>query len=290
MMNEIGIPIIDELKLCYEADLTLLDELEAIDYGQSIELGEYSFYRTTSHHFKYAYDVVVEDGDGSEKVATARFGRYGEESVSGYFFYRVENHVLYDNCKLDYALAIPEELGLSFHNFTSLDIAIDSKIDVARLVKRMWHRTDVTTIINGKAVRDRKAVLKPLRLVYSTSLDRLKGLTVYVKQSKAIRNKTKGITVQAYNKKQEIAESSHKEYINEFYGNPKRLYRLEVHLNNEEIKAYCRLLNIQQDLSMLKDRSLLTNMFYYHLSSVIRFTKGRKKLSWKDIIDCNGRL
>ena len=84
--------------------------------------------------------------------------------------------------------------------------------------------------------------------------------------------------------------SSNSRYINEFYGNPKRLYRLEVHLNNEEIKAYCRLLNIQQDLSMLKDRSLLTNMFYYHLSSVIRFTKGRKKLPWKDIIDCNGRL
>lgn len=290
MMNEIGIPIIDELKLCYEADMTLLDELGATGYGQSLELGEYSFYRTASHHFKYAYDVLIDEDDNREKVATARFGRYGEEAESGYFFYRVENHVLYDYDKLDYALAIPEELGLSFHNFTSLDIAVDSKIDVARLIKRMWHRTDVTTIINGKAVRDRKAVLKPLRLVYSTSLDRLKGLTVYVKQSKAIRNKTKGVTVQAYNKKQEIAESSHKDYINEFYGNPKRLYRLEVHLNNDEIKAYCKLLNIPQDLNMIKDPANLTSMFYYHLSSVIRFTKGRKKLHWKDIIDCNGRL
>lgn len=223
-------------------------------------------------------------------MATARFGRYGDVEVSDYFFYRVENYVLYDFDLLKYTLTIPEMLGMCFHNFTSLDIAIDARTDIARLMRRMWHREDVTTIINGKAIRDRKAIVKHLNLTYSTSLERLKNLTVYVKQSKASHDKTKGVTVQAYNKGNEISEASHKDYIREFYGNPKRLYRLEVHLNNAEIKDYCKRLDVSQDLNMIYDQTFLTDMFYYHLSSVIRFTKGREKLDWKDIVKSNGRL
>ena len=67
---------------------------------------------------------------------------------------------------------------------------------------------------------------------YSVSLDRLKNPTLYFKQAKAIHNKSKGIVVTAYNKMAEIEESG-KDYILEFYGNPKRLNRLEVHLNSQ---------------------------------------------------------
>ena len=300
MAYEIGKTIIDELKLCYEADMTVLEDLASVNYGESYDSGNlysksndpanFSFYRTTSHHFKYAYDVCIGGINERKKVATARFGRYGDVEVSDYFFYRVENYVLYDFDLLQYTLTIPEMLGMCFHNFTSLDIAIDARTDIARLMRRMWHREDVTTIINRKAIKDRKAIVKHLNLTYSTSLERLKNLTVYVKQSKASHDKTKGVTVQAYNKGNEISEASHKDYIREFYGNPKRLYRLEVHLNNAEIKDYCKRLDVSQDLNMIYDQTFLTDMFYYHLSSVIRFTKGREKLDWKDIIKNNGRL
>lgn len=300
MAYEIGRTIIDELKLCYVADMTVLEDLVSIDYGESYDPGNlysknddpgnFTFYRTTSHHFKYAYDVCVGDIGERRKVATARFGRYGDVEDTDYFFYRVENYVLYDFDLLKCTLTIPEMLGMCFHNFTSLDVAIDARIDLAKLIKRMWHREDVTTIINGKAIRDRKAIVNNLNLTYSTSLQRMKNLTVYVKQSKAKHDKTKGVTVCAYNKGKEISEASHKDYICEFYGKPKRLYRLEVHLNNAEIKDCCQRLNMPQDLNMIYDQTFLTEMFYYHLSSVIRFTKGRKKLDWRDIIRCNGRL
>ena len=190
MAYEIGETIIDELKLCYVADMTVLEDLASVNYGESYDSGNlysksndpanFSFYRTTSHHFKYAYDVCVGDINERKKVATARFGRYGDVEVSDYFFYRVENYVLYDFDLLKYTLTIPEMLGMCFHNFTSLDIAIDARTDIARLMRRMWHREDVTTIINGKAIRDRKAIVKHLNLTYSTSLERLKNLTVYV--------------------------------------------------------------------------------------------------------------
>lgn len=282
------IPVIDELKVCYIAGEEFLAELRSVE--SSISISDVTFYRTESHHFRYAYNICIGDVEHRQQVATARFGRYGDEGDNGYFFYRLENHVLYDCALMDYAMSLPEQFGLVFHNFTSLDIAIDTKTDVAHLMKRMWMRKDITTIVNGKAVKDRKAIVNNVSLVYSTTLDRLKGLTVYVKQKKALHDKTKGVTVQAYNKLAEIDEASHKEYIREYYGNPKKLYRLEVHLNNAEISDYCKSRQMYQNEDLIYDQGLLTDMFFYHLGAVIRFTKGRTKLSWEDIIRSNGRL
>lgn len=84
----------------------------------------------------------------------------------------------------------------------------------------------VTTIINGKAVKDRKKVLQGVSFEYSSTLDRLNHPTITVKQKKAIANKCNGVTVQAYNKKAEIDDHSDKRYILDYYGHPKRLYRL----------------------------------------------------------------
>lgn len=290
MVHETGTTVIDLLKLCYSAEPETLNDLKAIQIGKSMDYQDFVFYRTTSHHFQYAFNVCIGKIGSRRQIATARFGRYGETNESNYFFYRIENSVLYDSELLRFSLSIPESLGMIFHNFTALDIAVDVRIDVARMMKRTWQRKDITTIINGKAIKDRKEIIENLELRYSATLDRVKALTVYVKQRKAKNDKTKGVTVQAYNKTEEIVQSSHKEYINEYYGNPKRLYRLEVHLNNAEIQDYCRTHDMFQDLDMMFDEGLMSDMFYYHLASVIRFTKGRKKLDWKDLIRCNGRL
>lgn len=290
MAYETGRTVIDLLKICYVADSDILSDLKYLNPGQYLDFGDFIFRRTTSHHFQYAYDVYTGETGDIMVLATARFGRYGDSEESGYFFYRVANRVLYDRGLLEFTLSIPESLGMVFHNFTAMDIAIDTKTDMALMMKRLWHRDDITTIINGKAVRDRKAVVKNLNLVYSTSLDRMKYLTVNVKQAKAAHDKTKGITVQAYNKMREIEESSHKDYIREYYGNPKRLYRLEVRLNNAEIQDYCRRQGITPGLDMVYDEDMLSGIFYYHLSSVIRYTKGREKLDWKYLIARNGKV
>ena len=290
MNYELGTTIIDELKICYIAEFAIIEELKTVDYGCTIDFPDFTFYRTISHHFKYAYDICIKSASGWQKIATACFGRYGDMVDKQYFFFRVENRVLYDANLFEFTMSIPVQLGLMFNNFTSIDLAIDFKTDIAKLMKRMWHRKDITTIINGKAIKNRTATITNLKLIYNTSLDRLKSLTVYVKQAKAANNKTKGVTVQAYNKTNEITLSSNKDYINHFYGNPKRLYRLEVHLNNAEIQDYCKSLNTYQNENIIYDKDFLTNMFYYHLSSVIRFTKGRKKLDWRDIIKSNGKI
>lgn len=51
---------------------------------------------------------------------------------------------------------------------------------------------------------------------------------------------------------------------------------------------------ILYDLSLF-DRALLlpdllADMFYYNLSAVLRFTKGRKTLPWKGVLERNGKI
>ena len=290
MKHEKGQPIIDELKMCFIANTELLEELKTIDYDCCMIFPDYTLRRTACHHFEYAFDVYPSGVSESQKVATGLFGRFGDRKDSCYFFYRVENRILYKPEIFSWVVDIPLRLGMKFHNYTSLDIAIDTDRDMARMMKRLWHRDDVVTIINGKAVTDRKGIVPELRLVYSTSLERMKGLTVYVKQRKAANNKKKGITIQAYNKRMEIDYSSNKTYISEYYGSPQRLFRLEVHLNHDEISDYCKSHHLVEDETLIHNPVLLKDMFYYHLSAVIRFSKRRKKISWEDIIESNGRV
>jgi hypothetical protein len=154
----------------------------------------------------------------------------------------------------------------------------------------MFRDKTITTIINGKAIKDRKQLLKGCDIDYSTSLDRLKYPTITIKQKKAITNKQNGITIQAYDKKAEIEQSSDKRYILDFYGQPKRFYRFEVRLHYQELKDYFSKASIEPVIDTMSNQELLLDMFFYHLAAVLRFTKGRKKLDWPTLINCNGKV
>ena len=154
----------------------------------------------------------------------------------------------------------------------------------------MIRNKDITTIINGKAIKDRKQVLQGVSFQYSTSLDRLKHASITIKQKKAINNKKNGIIVQAYDKKAEIQQNSEKRYILDFYGQPKRLYRLEVRLHYQELKDYFNKFNGKPIIEIVSNHELLQDMFFYHLAAVLRFTQRRKKLDWPTLIKCNGRV
>ena len=139
-------------------------------------------------------------------------------------------------------------------------------------------------------MKDRSKVIPGVMFDYSTSLRRLKCPTITIQQAKAIKNKDKGITIQGYDKKGEVIAGSGKQYILDYYDNPRYLYRLEVRLHYRELQDYCRMINIVQCEDLLFDQEFLRGLYYYHLSSVLRFVKGRKKLEWKELIKCNGRV
>lgn len=278
---------IDELKICYTADPENLKELMSADLGSHIDLFGFRFYRIISDRFRYYYDVW----QGDRQVAQLKFGLYTDLTSTKYFiYYKINNQVLYEPDRLNIILELPECFGCVFNNYTAIDLAIDSCVNFTSLIKRMIRNKTLTTIINGKAIKDRKQVLQNVVFQYTTSLDRLKQSAITIKQKKAISNKKHGIVVQAYDKKAEIEQNSDKRYILDYYGQPKRLYRLEVRLHYQEIKDYFCKVKCEPIYETMTNQVLLRDMFYYHLSAVLRFTKSRKKLDWPTIIKCSGRV
>jgi hypothetical protein len=284
--NERNEIVIDELKLCYLADRETMACLAKVEVGAWLELHHYKFYRLLNERFRFFF-VLVEDG---MEVAQLKFGHFtDEEDAPLYVYLKVLNHVLYDAERLQRLIALPDEFGMVFNNFTAVDLALDGGVNFPSLIKRMMRDKTVTTIINGKAVKDRKKALQGVSFEYSSTLDRLNHPTITVKQKKAIANKCDGISVQAYDKKAEIDHQSDKHYILDHYGNPKRLYRLEIRLHYRELKDYFAMFDKYPVPEDLFDAESLRMMFFYHLSAVIRFTRGRRKIDWETLLKCNGR-
>lgn len=280
--------VIDELKICFvAADKDRLNALVNVEAGGKITIDDYTFYRVINDKFRYYFDVVEE----GEQVAILKFCHYTDfENTTCYVYFKVANQILYDKKRLVKLLGLSDMFDLVFNNFTAIDLALDSRLNIPSLIKKMMRNKTIYTIVNGKKVDNRKVVLKGVSFEYSTSLDRLNHPTITFKQKKAIKNKMEGITVQAYDKKTEIDNNSGKQYILEYYDKPKRLYRLEVRLHYRELKDYFNKTKLVPDIETIYNHELLEDMFYYHLSSVIRFTKGRKRIDWPSLIRCNGRV
>ena len=289
-MEHDGIKItIDELKLCYSASLDALQPLKATGIGKCYDVANYRLFRTVNDRFKYYFDVVKK----SVPVAYLRFGLYTEtdakNDTGAYAYLKIQNSILYDERELQNVLELPVQLGFVFHHFTAIDLAVDTPFSVPLLIKRMMSKPDITTILNGKAITDRKRILQGVHFAYSATLDRIKHPSVTIKQRKAILNKDEGVTVQAYDKRGEIDNQSDKQYILDYYGNPCRLYRLEVRLHYQELKDYFDLKKSTAESSLVFDQPFLRDMFFYHLASVIRFTRGRRKILWEELIKCRGK-
>ncbi len=77
--------------------------------------------------------------------------------------------------------------------------------------------------------------------------------------------------------------ASGKQYISDFYGNRKRLHRLEMRMNCEQIKRACNKSKIRYRLDLITHQESLDAIFIYALQSVLRFRQGRKVLQWEDL-------
>ena len=286
---DFGTPVIDALRLCYVAEPSLLQELGCLYLNSCRTIDNYIVYRVPGDRFEFFFIVCHEENGSRVELGTLKFGRYGAAG-SNYVYYQIKNECLYDQQVFNHALCFPELLGLCFNNFTALDIAMDFQKNVSAIIKRMMRNERITTILNCRAIKDRKELIKGVTFDYSSSLSRLHCPTITLRQAKAARNKTKGITVQSYDKKAEIETTSGKQYILDRYGRPRFLFRLEVRLSYRDLQDYFRRIGRPQTVEALFDPVLLADMFYYNLSSVLRFSKGRKPLPWKEVLERNGRI
>lgn len=288
-MIKFGTPVIDALRLCYVAEPSLLQDLSSLNIKSSRKYGDFTLTRVAADRFEFFFIIFLDADRIRKELGSLKFGRYGAAD-SLYVYYQVQNEILYDRELLDQALLFPDLLGLYFNNFTAIDIALDHKKNFSAIIKRMMRNEKITTILNGKAIKDRKELIKGVSFDYASSLSRLHCPTITIKQAKATRNKSKGITIQSYDKKAEIETQSGKDYILNQYGNPQHLFRLEVRLSYANMKGYFSRLGQPQTIAALFDTAVLEDLFFFSLSSVLRFSRGRKPLAWQEILECNGRL
>ena len=291
---------IDALTICYEVkhpyhynQLCSLDMGERYDFNSIDDdsICEFRLYRTEGRYFDNVYVIRLWNGTrdiewGYLKFNLARSDEQSNTHTSGLrkAWVSLNNETLYTD-DFHYLTYIEQRLGLEFHNVTSLDLALDTPFSVSPLVKAYAHNKDVTTILNGKRITDRDEDRPELTYTTSGSLNKQgKYLTVNIKQRNAIKDKSKGITVLTYDKVAEISNASDKQYILEHYGNPKRLYRTEVHLNGEDIKNYVTSKDIDYTPLLLFDEATLEGMFFHFLGSVIRFHSRKNDTSWGHLL------
>lgn len=282
---------IDALTMCYEVENTYYyDKLCQLDYDDTIDLGDFQLTRTTGRYFYNIYDIKAWNGKRDIIFGQLKFNLANGNAESNVHnngltkvWVSLNNETLYstDIYFLDY---ITDRLGLIAHNITTLDLCLDTSFNVSSSVKQFIRDKSITTILNGRRIIDREADRPEIVYVMSGSLNKYKYLTLSIKQRNAIKDKSKGVTIITYDKKAEILNSSEKTYILDYYQRPRSLYRTEVHLNNEDIKAYLNRENKEFNPLMIFDETILEDMYFHYLNSVIRFQSKTKDVSWSRIL------
>ena len=269
--------IIDCLVICFVATPGLLVSLREIRKHYRIE--DFFLMRAEGRFHRHYFNIQNKYG---KELGNLYFDRYASAGNELYLWVKVENSVLYDGSFLEMINQLSGLLGLEFHGITSLDLARDFNYDIASRIRSLMRREDLAVIINGKEVRDRNTMLKGIVRSCGMSLakDGKKGLTI--KQAKAAKNKHRGITLDCYDKAAEINNSG-KRYIRDFYGNRKRLHRLELRMNCEQIRRAFDSTWLTPSLEYLENQKALDYLFIYALKSVLRFRKGRTVQQWEDL-------
>ena len=269
--------IIDCLVICFVATPGLLVSLREIRKHYRIE--DFFLMRAEGRFHRHYFNIQNQYG---KELGNLYFDRYASAGNELYLWVKVENSVLYDGSFLEMINQLSGLLGLDFHGITSLDLARDFSYDIASRIRSLMRREDLAVIINGKEVRDRNTMLKGIVRSCGMSLakDGKKGLTI--KQAKAAKNKHRGITLDCYDKAAEINNSG-KWYIRDFYGNRKRLHRLELRMNCEQIRRAFDSTWLTPSLEYLENQKALDYLFIYALKSVLRFRKGRTVQQWEDL-------
>lgn len=282
--------IFDALTVCCEVEnSTLFDKISALEFGEVMEFYDFTLTRIDGRYFKNIYTIRYYEQGEEKTFGQLKFGLNNGSVENNTFesgkpkaWLTLSNQGLYENAT-SYLGYICEILHLNVHNFTSVDLALDTPFDVSRSLYRLYRNKEVMTILNGKRITNRDEDRPEISRTLSGSLNKDKYQTIYVKQRNAIHDKSKGVSLKTYDKLAEIRNSSDKNYILDFYANPRTLYRTEVHLNNNEIRDYLQKRGIDLNPYMM-DWSVLEDMFFHHLNSLIRFERGRDKILWEDLL------
>ena len=287
--------MLDALTVCFEVTNRYhYDHISELEYGETYDLLEFQLVRVEGRYYNNVYTIMYMDENNMIEFGQLKFnvGKVHANNLhdngNPKAWISINNQCLYT--KDQYHLGfIADKLGLEPHNITAMDLCLDTSFNVSKSLRQLIKNKSIDTILNGTKVKDRDEDRPEITYVYSGSLNKDKYLTVNVKQRNAMKDKARGVTLTVYDKQAEICNSSGKDYILDFYGNPSKLYRTEVHLNNQEVKDYLDGRGLNLNCYMI-DEVLLEEMFFHHLNSVIRFKDGKQNIVWEQLLGRTDRI
>ena len=282
--------MIDAFTVCCEVENSVLfDKIHSLEFCESIEFEHFTLTRTDGRYYNHVYSITYNNCGEIKTFGQLKFGlNNGTTEANAHdngkpkAWITIDNMALYSQ-SIGYLGYICEILHLNVHNYTCIDLCKDTPFDISRTLYKLYRCKENTVILNGKRILDRDEDRPEISRSLSGSLNKDKYQTINIKQRNATKDKSAGASIKTYDKLAEIENSSNKRYILEYYNNPSKLYRTEVHLNNAEIKEYLQTHNIDLNPYML-DYSILEDMFFDYLNRIIRFKCGKESICWEQIL------
>lgn len=239
---------IDKLTLCYSASSELIAQLNEINELIDSD-GCFRLVRIASDEalFANSFRLLIKFPEGDGKCTEKEFAILKtktnsiESNKKNYVWLYFDNWVFYEvfitvqgsKCNwLSCVNYIIDELGLVFNNITSLDIALDNNVNIAKKIKHAQFSDDYTVKLNGTFRKNKKVILDDILHISTGDQIKMRTASVVVKP-----RKKDGLSLKSYNKTNELNKSA-KEYIPKWIDLNSIVYRTEVTLKNEHLKEF----------------------------------------------------
>lgn len=302
MKNEnIGKIQIDLLRLTFVAEDATIEKLSKLNYSERIDfegMKGFDLCRIKNPQFENTYTIGYFKNIDYRTLGTLKFnyqcastGRHvniknGKRKI----WIDIANPTFYTGGDIQLLKMVIDKLNLTYLHISSIDLCMDKTFDIYERIQKNIRNKELEVLVNGKVKAKNEFLIEAQMRTSGSLLNPYQIKSYYIKQRKARKDKTKGNYLVMYNKKEEIENSSGKQYILDFYGNPDCLHRLEVHICKEKINDYLKNKCIQFNVNLLTDQFFLKELYDYFRSSILRFrTKsrsadGRKTKNWNVLL------
>lgn len=267
--------VIDRLKLCYKRNNETQFWKMMAEQPDHLQFGDFELVRGKADG---TYEGIYGIAYAQQEFGILLFDRYSDKEKK-FFLVRIRNQVFYSNTM---SIALLKELQDmtrlgAINNITELELACDLSFNPVPRIKKLLKMDDVSVVRCGAKIEDKKQEIESLLFLHPANS--LRELPPSLCFSDADKRKS----LKVYDKNKEIRKSQ-KAYISDYYGNPKRLYRMEIRLCSDELFRYFKKYNISPSVDMLTDQSFLKSMYDEFLFRLLHFSYKRKSIGLLDAV------
>lgn len=267
--------VIDKLKLCYRRDNESQFWQMMAEQPDHLNMGDFDLVRGQADG---TYEGIYGVAYAQHEFGILLFDRFSDKEKR-YCWLSIRNQVFYsDAMSIAMLNEFQDAVGFEgINNITQLELACDLSFNPVPRIKKLLKMEGVSVVRCGTKIEDKKQVIDGLFFLHPTNGLKELAPTLYFSDS----DKRKSFVV--YDKKKEI-QRSNKAYIADYYGNPRRLYRMEIRLTSDELFRYFKKNDISPSVDLLIDQSFLKSMYDEFLFRLLHFSYRRKSIGLLDAV------